>query len=333
MKGLSTKQAKDNKLKYGDNIIHEAEPENFFDKLKGTLDDPMIKLLLIIAGIMLIMALTGNAEIVEIVGIVLSVAIVSVISARTELASDSEYRKLKANTKKDICKIYRDGKVIEAVVDEVVVGDYIILQSGDKIPADGVLIEGEIGVDNSSLNGEAEECDKIAEKNYSLDDADKEVAITGDTFVDKSSLFRGAVTINGKGIMMVQKVGMKTVMGAMAEDMKDDAIDSPLKVKLADLAGKISKFGYIGAVIIAIALLIQDVLGFSGGASAYFAQGFMPIFKDFLETVMMAVVIIVMAVPEGLPLMIAIVLMQNTSKMLQKNVLVRKPIEIGRAHV
>ena len=331
MKGLSKQEVEKSRQKYGDNIIHEAEPETFFDKLKGSLDDPMIKLLIAIAMIMIVLSFFGGAEITEIIGIVLSIAIVSIVSARTEMASDNEYRKLKDSTKKDVCKVYRDGKVEEIIIDDLVVGDHVILQFGDKIPADGVLIDGELSVDNSSLNGEAEECKKKPKKDYSLDDVEKEVAITGDTFVDESSLFRGAVTINGKGVMLVQKVGMNTVMGSMAKDMADDNVDSPLKVKLADLAGKISKLGYIGAIVIALALLINNILRFDGGASAFFGQPIVDILGEVLNVIMMAVVIIVMAVPEGLPLMIAMVLMQNTSKMLQKNVLVRKPIGIETA--
>ena len=112
--------------------------------------------------------------------------------------------------------------------------------------------------------------------------------------------------------------------------MQDDVVESPLKVKLSKLADSISKFGYIGAVVIAITLMIHKVI-VAGGVSPYFDLGMMYVFKDLLEVLMLAVVIIVMAVPEGLPLMIAIVLMQNTSKMLQNNVLVRKPIGIETA--
>ena len=330
MKGLNKQEVEESKRKYGQNIIEEAEPETFFDKLKDALDDPMLKLLIAIAVIMIILTLITGGSILESVGIIVAVAIVSVISAKTEMSSDQEYRKLKQETKKDVCKVYRDGQIEEIIIDDIVVGDYVLLQSGDKIPADGILIEGNIGVDNSSLNGESEECKKSPKEDYSMDDAEKEVALTGDTFVDKSSLFRGAVTLSGKGVMLVQKVGMKTVMGSMAKDMQDDNVDSPLKVKLANLADKISKFGYIGAIVIFIALMIHGVI-VQGGISDYLGMGAIKIVSDVLEKVMVSVTIVVMAVPEGLPLMIAIVLMQNTSKMLQKNVLVRKPIGIETA--
>ena len=291
----------------------------------------MIKLLLVIAAIMAIMAVMGYAEFGEIIGIVISVLLVTGISAKTEIASDNEYRKLKDSTKKEVCKVHRDGKVVEVEINELVVGDLVILQSGDKIPADGYLYQGELRVDNSALNGEAEECRKVAVSDFK---AYKELAmtadVTGDTFVDAHSLFRGAVVFNGEGIMEITKVGMKTMMGAMAEDMADDEVESPLKVKLAKLASQISMFGYIGSVVIALALLAHKVV-IAGGFADYFANGGVMVFKDVLEAIMLAVVIVVMAVPEGLPLMIAIVLMRNTAKMLQNNVLVRKPIGIETA--
>lgn len=327
LQGLNDQEVLDNRQKFGDNKIIEAEPETFLDKFKDAFGDPMIKLLLAIACIMAIMAFLGYAEWGELIGIVISVLLVTVISAKTEMSSDNEYRKLKDGAKKELCKVYRNGKIVEIEVDDVVVGDRIIIQSGDKIPADGVLCSGAIAVDNSALNGESEECKKYAIPN---DFIYREVAITGDTFVDKHSLFRGAVVVNGEGVLEVKKVGMMTMMGEMAKDMQDDDVESPLKVKLSKLADSISKFGYIGAVVIAITLMIHKVI-VAGGVSPYFDLGMMYVFKDLLEVLMLAVVIIVMAVPEGLPLMIAIVLMQNTSKMLQNNVLVRKPIGIETA--
>ena len=331
IKGLNKDQVEQSRKLHGDNIIHEAEQETFWDKFKGAFDDPMIKLLLVIAAIMAIMAVMGYAEFGEIIGIVISVLLVTGISAKTEIASDNEYRKLKDSTKKEVCKVHRDGKVVEVEINELVVGDLVILQSGDKIPADGYLYQGELRVDNSALNGEAEECRKVAVSDFK---AYKELAmtadVTGDTFVDAHSLFRGAVVFNGEGIMEITKVGMKTMMGAMAEDMADDEVESPLKVKLAKLASQISMFGYIGSVVIALALLAHKVI-IAGGFADYFANGGVMVFKDVLEAIMLAVVIVVMAVPEGLPLMIAIVLMRNTAKMLQNNVLVRKPIGIETA--
>ena len=318
--GLSDKEVEQSREKYGSNEIPDSEPTTFWEEFKETFSDPMIKILLAIAALMIVMFFFGYAEIYEPLGTIIAVFIVAFVSAKTGVASDTKYRELKDSTEKDKCKVHRNGVVTVIEVDDVVVGDKVLLQSGDKIPADGILIDGALKVDNSALNGEAEECKKTAA------DASTQLAddITGDTFVDPHSLFRGAVVFDGEGILDVRKVGLKTMMGKMAEEMQEDEPDSPLKVKLAKLANQISTFGYIGAIIIALFYLAHAVLVFEGGPAAYFAQPIQQIIMSVVNAVSLAVVIIVCAVPEGLPLMISLVLMQNTSKMLDHNVLVRK---------
>ena len=317
--GLTDKEAEESRQKYGSNEIPDSEPTTFWEEFKETFSDPMIKILLAIAALMIIMFFFGYAEIYEPLGTIIAVLIVAVVSAKTGVASDTKYRELKDNTEKDKCKVYRNGAVTVICVDDVVVGDKVLLQSGDKIPADGILLDGSLRVDNSALNGEAEECKKTkADSSFNLPDD-----ITGDTFVDAHSLFRGAVVFDGEGVLDVRKTGLKTMMGKMAEEMQENEPDSPLKVKLSKLAKQISTFGYIGAIVIAVLYFIYFIVS-AGGITAYFSASIQDIIKDVVEAVSLAVVIIVCAVPEGLPLMISLVLMQNTSKMLDHNVLVRK---------
>lgn len=317
--GLTDKEAEASRGKFGSNEIPDSEPTTFWEEFKETFSDPMIRILLAIAALMIVMFFFGYAEIYEPLGTIVAVFIVAFVSAKTGVASDTKYRELKENTKKDQCKAYRNGVVAVIDVDDVVVGDKVLLQSGDKIPADGILVDGSLRVDNSALNGEAEECKKTAaEESFRLADD-----ITGDTFVDAHSLFRGAVVFDGEGVLDVRKVGLKTMMGRMAEEMQEEEPDSPLKVKLSILAKQISTFGYIGAIVIAV-LYFANFIITNGGVSAYFALGAEQVIKDIVEAVSLAIVIIVCAVPEGLPLMISLVLMQNTSKMLDHNVLVRK---------
>ena len=318
-KGLNDQQVRQSREKYGNNVIPDSEPTTFWAEFKETFSDPMIKILLFIAGLMVIMFFLGYAEIYEPIGTVVAVLIVAFVTAKTGVASDTKYRELKNSTKKDVCKVYRNSMVTVIEVDDVVVGDKVLLQSGDKIPADGILVEGDLRVDNSALNGEAEECKKTA-TDISTEMKDE---ITGDTFVDKYSLFRGAVVFDGTGILDVRKVGLKTMMGKMAEEMQEDEVDSPLKVKLGKLAHQISTFGYIGAFVIAVFYMAYFVLN-AGGIEQYLSIGWAEILKNVIDAVSLAIVIIVCAVPEGLPLMISLVLMQNTSKMLDHNVLVRK---------
>ena len=333
-KGLKTQDVENQREKYGSNKLPEKKQETFWEKFKNNLDDPMLKLLIIIAIIMIGMFFIGAAEIYEAIGTILAIIIVATVSAKTELASDKAYKNLQDSIEKDKCKVYRDNQVIEIDIDDVVVGDIVLLQSGDKIPADGILIEGNLRVDNSSLNGETEECPKIAIKNeFELPNE-----ITGDTFVDNHSLFAGSVVFNGEGLMEVKRVGIGipeknipgTMMGKMAEEMNNEEPDSPLKVKLAKLAKQISVFGYTGAIILAIAYFTHFVMQ-AGGLTQYFSLGLIQIVKDFIEAAELAIGIIVCAIPEGLPLMISIVLMSNSGELLKHNVLVRKAIGIETA--
>lgn len=317
--GLTDREVEASREKYGSNMIPDSEPTTFWQEFKETFGDPMIRILLAIAALMVVMTFMGYAEIYEPVGTIVAVLIVAFVSAKTGVASDTKYRELKDSTKKDQCKVHRNSVVTVIDIDDVVVGDKILLQSGDKIPADGVLVSGSLRVDNSALNGEAEECKKTAaDEGFQLPDD-----ITGDTFVDKHSLFRGAVVFDGEGILDVRKVGLKTMMGKMAEEMQEDEPDSPLKVKLSKLAKQISTFGYIGAIVIAVLYVIYFITN-AGGFSEFFDLGTSVVIQKIVEAISLAVVIIVCAVPEGLPLMISLVLMQNTSKMLDHNVLVRK---------
>ncbi|WP_294489027.1 calcium-translocating P-type ATPase, PMCA-type [uncultured Ruminococcus sp.] len=326
LKGLTSKQVEESRAKNGSNAIPEAEPTTFLKEFLETFGDPMIKILLAIAALMIVMAIFGLAEPYEPIGTIVAVLIVAFVSAKTNVASDQKYIELKENTEKDKCKAIRDGATNVIEVDDVVVGDLILLQSGDKIPADGVLVHGNIKVDNSALNGEAEECKKTAaEAGFEMPSE-----ITGDTFVDEHSLFRGAVCIDGEGYLDVRNVGLKTMMGKMAEEMNEDEPDSPLKVKLAKLANQISVFGYVSAVIIAIVYIIYFIAK-AGGPGDFFAQDVSTIIKKIVDGISIAILIVVCAVPEGLPLMISLVLMQNTSKMLDHNVLVRKAVGIETA--
>lgn len=324
--GLNDKEVSESRQKYGTNVIPDSEPTTFWDEFKETFSDPMIRILLAIVVIMLVMFFLGHAEIYEPIGTIVAVLIVAFVTAKTAVASDTKYRQLKDSTKKDTCKVYRNGIITVIEVDDVVVGDKIILQSGDKIPADGILVSGDLRVDNSVLNGEAEECKKIA----TSETTDFPEELTGDTFVDDHSLFRGAVVFDGEGILDVRKVGMKTMMGKMAEDMQDEEPDSPLKVKLSKLAKQISVFGYVSAAVIVVLYMAYFVIK-AGGFAGYAATGWSSILMNVVEAVSLAILIVVCAVPEGLPLMISLVLMQNTSRMLDHNVLVRKAVGIETA--
>ena len=318
--GLTNEEVQSQREQFGTNKIAEPEPKKFWSEWLANFEDPMLKLLVGITALMAVIAALGFTEWFEVIGILVSVTIVTLISTKTSMTSDGEYRKLKTENSHETCKVYRDREVAIIDVNDIVVGDLVLLQSGEKVYADGFLFDGSIKIDNSALNGESDEVKKEATESYDFTDGE---------MTDRHMLLRGALVADGEGVMKVTQVGVNTMMGRMAEEMNEEEVDSPLKVKLTHLAEQISKFGYIGAVVIGLAILGNSIL--SNGLQTWLAQPIPLMAKDVLNALLVSVTIVVMAVPEGLPLMIAIVLMQNTSKMLQHNVLVRKAVGIETA--
>ena len=320
--GLNDEQVRASREKYGDNRMTEQKTEGFWSKLKGNFGDPMIKILCVALIINVIFTILGQTEWYEPVGIAIAVLLATLVSTFSEHRNENAFQKLQEEASQIKCKVYRNGEIVEIPINDIVVDDCILLQSGDKIPADGILVDGTIQVDQSVLNGEAKEAEKLV-----MPDDYVETDTSMD-FLNKYKVFRGSVVCSGNAVMCVTTVGDKSVYGQIASELQIEADrDTPLKVKLGKLAKQISMFGYIGGIAIAAAFLFQRILVHNAfdivQISAYFSN-WMNIVSDIVEAVMLAVIIIVMAVPEGLPLMIAIVSAQNMGKMLKDNVLVRK---------
>ena len=322
--GLTDAQVQEMKSKYGDNGITEQEREGFWDKLKNNFDDPIIKILIFALVLNVAFAFMGRAEWYESVGIAMAVLLATFVSTFSEYKNESAFQKLQGEASLIKCKVYRNGAVVEIPINDITMGDCVLLQSGDKIPADGIVIDGKITVDQSILNGEAKEETKTPAPD---EKTDAESAESRD-LLNPHKVFRGAVVAGGNAVMRTVTLGDKTFYGEIAKELQvDDDRDTPLKLKLGDLADQISKFGYIGGIAIAVAFMFERIFiqhGFDMALVAAYCSDWMNILNSLVEAVMLAVIIIVMAVPEGLPLMIAIVSAQNMGKMLKDNVLVRK---------
>ena len=336
--GLTDSQAEESRRKYGDNSMTEQASESFFDKLKGNLGDPMIKILIVALGVNVLLWILGVAGLIEDapewyepLGILVAIALATLVSTISEYNNENAFQKLQEEASRIMCKVYRNGDITEVAINDIVVGDAILLQAGDKIPADGILIDGDLKVDQSVLNGESREAKKIAAPD-GWKDTDESL-----NFDNEHKVFRGSVVCSGNAVMEVTVVGDKSVYGKIASELQvEDDRETPLKVKLGKLANGISKFGYIGGIAIAVAMLFKTIFmdtGFDPGAFFMVDGAFqwLPLLKEVINAVMLAVIIIVMAVPEGLPLMIAIVSAQNMGKMLKDNVLVRKVAGIETA--
>ncbi len=337
--GLTDKQAEESRQKYGDNSMTEQASESFWDKLKGNLGDPMIKILLVALGVNVLLWILGLVGVIksgapewyEPLGILVAIMLATLVSTISEYNNENAFQKLQEEASRIMCKVYRNGDITEVAINDIVVGDAILLQSGDKIPADGIIIDGDIKVDQSVLNGESREAKKEAIPD-GWKDTDENI-----NFDNEHKVFRGAVVCSGNAVMQVTVVGDKSVYGKIASELQtDDDRETPLKVKLGKLADGISKFGYIGGIAIAAAMLFKTIFMDTGfdPAAFFMADGvfqWLPLLEALINAVMLAVIIIVMAVPEGLPLMIAIVSAQNMGKMLKDNVLVRKVAGIETA--
>ncbi|MCL2053060.1 MAG: calcium-translocating P-type ATPase, PMCA-type [Oscillospiraceae bacterium] len=319
--GLSGAQVLESKNKYGDNRLTEIKAESFWSKFAGNLGDPMIKILCVALIINVVFVFLGETEWYESVGIALAVLLATFVSTFSEHRNENAFQKLQDEASQIVCKVYRDGAITELPIDDLVVGDCILLQSGDKVPADGALLDGELRVDQAVLNGETKE----ARKSTPPEDYTE---TEGMDFLNEYKVFRGSVVCSGNAVMTVTTVGDKSVYGKIASELQlDDDRDTPLKIKLKSLAQGISRFGYIGGVLIAAAFLFQRIViqnGFDSAAIAAYCSNWVNVANAVIDALMLAVIIIVMAVPEGLPLMIAIVSALNMGKMLKDNVLVRE---------
>lgn len=338
--GLTDQEVADSKAKYGDNSMTEQASESFWDKLKGNLGDPMIKILIVALLINVVLAILGITGVIkegapewyEPVGIFIAIALATLVSTFSEYRNENAFQKLQEEASRIMCKVYRNGEITEVAINDIVTGDCVLLQAGDKIPADGILVDGDLKVDQSVLNGESREAKKTTIPE-GWTDTDESL-----NFDNEHKVFRGSVVCSGNAVMQVTVVGDKSVYGKIASELQvEDDRETPLQVKLGKLAGQISKFGYIGGIAIAVAMLFVTIFIETGFDPASFFIGadgtfqWVATLQAVIEAVMLAVIIIVMAVPEGLPLMIAIVSAQNMGKMLKDNVLVRKVAGIETA--
>ncbi len=314
--GLTEQQVKEALTKYGNNALSQPPRETFWDKLWENFQDPIIRILIFALLVNVVFVYLGHGDWIETAGIFLAIILATFVSTYSEYSNENAFQKLQEEASRIRCKVWRSGEPLEIHIDDIVTGDAVILEAGDKIPVDGILLEGDVKLDQAALNGESEEAHKLpAPAGYVWDESKTD-------FLDEYKLFRGSVVVEGNGVMQAVKIGDASVYGQLTQELKDDERDSPLKLKLKGLANNISKFGYAGGILIAVAVMLHKLL-LAGGISAYFSNMTM-VLGDLVQAVILAIIIIVMAVPEGLPLMIAIVSSLNMRKMLNDNVLVRK---------
>ena len=317
--GLKEDEVKESRKRYGSNSINEKNKNTFFNLFIETLGDPIIKILLIALAIKTIF-LFRDFDYFETMGIVLAVLVASLISAISEYGSNKAFQRMQEESSRINVLVKRDGKTKEITIDEIVKNDILILAPGNKVPADGILIKGKLSVDESSLNGETKEVYKEYIDNISL-------------ATEKNRVYRGTTIYDGEALILVTKIGMDTLYGKMAKVLTEEEDASPLKLRLTNLAKVISRIGYIAAILIAVAYLFSKIFIINNFNLTIIRETITlnKFFSLILEALTLAVSVLVMSVPEGLPMMITLVLSTNSKKMLKDNVLVRKMVGIETA--
>ena len=311
LSGLTSQQVEESRRKYGANTLTEIPSDPLWKKILEGFKDPMLMILMVALAVQVALFFLGQAEWFEPVGILIAILVANGVASVSENKQEGKASALKAEEEaKETAKVIRDGRLSEIHVSEVVVGDIVFLQAGDKIPADGVIAGGEIKVDQAALNGETEEAEKTAPsggETYDIKD-----------LLNRFYAYRGTVVCGGEAHMEVKVVGDKTLFGELALEVQEDTRETPLQVKLGKLASQISTFGYIGAIAIVIGVLAKTLLTGSVPSGIY------EWIRLIMDAVTVAVTIIVCAVPEGLPMLTSILLSFQSLKMAKDNVLVRK---------
>ena len=323
-RGLTEQEVERSRMEHGSNELTKKKRKGFFHQFISNFGDPIIKILLASLAINLIF-LFRNFDWYETVGIAIAIFLATFVSTLSEHGSESAFEKLQEEAQKTQCRVQRAGGVCVVPASEVVVGDLVLLQPGERIPADGLLMTGRLSVDQSALNGESREVEKApgAEK---LGQVWKAEALAS-----RSALLRGTVVCSGDAVMRVTAVGDRTFYGSLAGEVQEETRESPLKVRLSALARTLSRIGYCAAVLVALADLFHSILldnGFDAALIAACCSDLPNLMSILLHALTLAITVVVVAVPEGLPMMITLVLSRNMRRMLKDNVLVRKLVGI-----
>lgn len=323
MNGLSSKEVSQSRALHGSNKLPEPKMKKWYHFAKEALTESITMILIAIAVFQIILGVIGVAEISEPIMILVVLSIVTGIAIKTGLGVQKSAAELKAKTSLRYCDVIRDGKLQTINKDDLVVGDIVIIRTGQEIFADGYIVEGKISVNNAAINGESKECKKTPIDGY------KHVKTTStDAYTNQNCLFAGTTVMSGEGKMIVTEVGVNTVNGDTLVKMQTlEAPKTALDIALDNLCDFISKWGTIAAVLAFVIMTVSGIMQ-AGGMSQYFNGNILENIQKIATNFSIALTIIVAAVPEGLPLIVKLVTKQNVSTMEKFNILAKNPGKI-----
>lgn len=323
--GLTTRQAEASKAKFGTNALSVKMPQTFWQMYFESFEDIWIRVLcgaaviqLIIYGLSFIYPQYFHQDIIELVGVAVAILLSTGVSTQQNYSNERQFNTLQAEASKIDVKVYRDGEVKVLPIDDIVKGDVILVQAGEQIPVDGILVKGRLKVSQASLNGESRDEDKVTPN----EEIPREKI---EDFDNPNWVFRGSTVTSGEALIEAVVIGDNTVLGGISQALGEDGKPSPTAEKMDTLGMQIGKLGMAGATISVIVNIAMEIFG---AVTAWTAPA---VFGLAIDQLMLFVSIIIMAVPEGLPLMSAMVASMNSRRMLKENILVRNSASIETA--
>lgn len=331
-RGLTEEAAAHSRETFGTNVLTKKKRDGFLVQFFRNFNDPIIKILLGALLINIVVTL-GHVNWLECGGIAAAILIATLVSTVSEYSSAQAFETLSGETDDTFLTVRREGVWRSVRLSEIAVGDVIHLLGGYTVPADGVLVSGALSVDQSLLTGESEEKKKT--KSSALTDTGEIVPqTTAWDPEDPHQLFRGSRVTDGEAEFLVLRVGDTTFYGGAFADVQESARPSPLKERLAGLAKSVSFLGYIAASAIAFAYLFNVFVIDSAMNPVLIREKITDLsfsLPALIRALTVAISVLVVAVPEGLPMMITVVLSSNMKKMLNSGVLVRRMVGIETA--
>lgn len=312
--GLTDNEVLQNREKYGVNLLTPPKRPSLWKLYIEKFEDPVVRVLLVAAVFSLIISIIEN-EYAETIGIIAAILLATGIGFYFEYDASKKFDLLNAVNEETPVKVIRNGRIQEVPRKDVVVGDIIVLETGEEIPADGELLESiSLEVNESNLTGEP-----VVSKTTIEADYDEEATYASNT------VMRGTTVVDGHGTMRVSYVGDNTEIGKVARQSTEQTMEpTPLNIQLTKLANLIGKIGFTVAGLAFLIFFVKDVLLAFDFASLNSLQDWLPVLERTLKYFMMAVTLIVVAVPEGLPMSVTLSLALNMRRMLSTNNLVRK---------
>ena len=312
--GLTDEEVRQSRAAHGVNLLTPPKRPSLFKLYLEKFQDPVVKVLLVAALFSLIISIVEN-EYAETIGIIAAILLATGIGFFFEYDANKKFDLLNAVNEETLVKVIRNGHVQEVPRKDVVVGDVVILETGEEMPADGTLLEAvSLQVNESNLTGEP-----VVSKTTVEADFDEEATYAS------NRVLRGTTVVDGHGMMRVEAVGDATEIGKVARQSTEQTTEpTPLNIQLTKLANLIGKIGFTAAGLAFAIFFVKDVILFYDFSSFHTFADWLPALQATLKYFMMAVTLIVVAVPEGLPMSVTLSLALNMRRMLATNNLVRK---------